>query len=64
MKLILAILWSAKTTCDKAADRFQLMGKSVLHRIDAIDPHYADKRWAAKWRPRTPETKEPEDSFW
>ena len=48
-KILLPLMWVVKTTCDKASDRFQVMGMSVLHRIDAIDGSYADKRWVQAW---------------
>jgi len=54
MKLILSVLWSAKTTCHRLQGVFTRLEMTILGAVDRLDPHYADKRWASKWQRKHP----------
>lgn len=44
--LLLPVMWKLKNACWRIAVKLSKLEYTILDRIDAIDPHYADKQWA------------------
>jgi len=41
-------MWKIKNACWRIAVKLSKLEYTILDRIDAIDPHYADRQWAKK----------------
>lgn len=43
--VLLPVMWRIKNACWRIAVKLSKLEYTILDRIDAIDPHYADKQW-------------------
>jgi len=46
--VLLPVMWKIKNACWRIAVKLSKLEYTILDRIDAIDPHYADRQWAKK----------------